>query len=69
MEHFAPPRPASVITVYQLSPDGRVALPVGHATGTAFHHYLAWTPDGTSLALGAETTCTTSATVTPGPLP
>ena len=67
MEHFAPPRPAAVITIYQLSSDGRTALPVGGATSNTFHHYLAWTPDGTRLALGAEAACTTVTTVTPGP--
>jgi hypothetical protein len=68
MEHFSPPRPAAVVTVYQLSSDGRDVQPVAQATGDRFHHYLAWTPDGARLALGEEAACTTATTVTPAPL-
>jgi hypothetical protein len=69
MEHHTPPLPAAVVTIYQLSDDGRQVRPVARATSDRFHHYMAWTPGGGTLALGGESTCSTVTTVTPTPLP
>jgi hypothetical protein len=69
MEHFDPPRPAALITVVQLSPEGGVLAAVASATGDRFHHYLAWTADGQQIALGDVAACTTTLTLSLGPLP
>jgi hypothetical protein len=68
MEHFSPPRPAAVITVYQLAPDGRTVDIVGRASSDVFHHALAWT-DEERIALGAVAGCTTTKVVAPAPMP
>jgi hypothetical protein len=68
MEHHDPDLPAAVVTVHQIFDEGRRVLPVARATSDRFHHYMAWS-DGTRLALGGETTCTTVSTVTPMPVP
>ncbi len=68
MEHYAPPRPTAVVTVYQLSPDGTMASIVARATSDLYHHALAWA-DADRIALGAVDSCTTIKLVIPTPLP
>jgi hypothetical protein len=66
MEHFAPPRAAAVVTVYQLAGDGGMLTIVGRVNSDLFHHALAWVDDR-NIALGSVTGCPTTKLVTPAP--